>query len=527
MPYNFKSINISENEFSAERASLHIKEMSKEKHPSGSEAIKEVKKYITTQLTQLGLEYHIQSDSVKGRYLPDKKIEINNIISKINGTRQGRALLILAHYDSAKNSFGASDDASGVATILEAVRAYISSGKQSLNNIIILFTDGEEQHMLGAKSFAQKHPWAKDVGFAINFEARGTKGPSFTLVETNSGNANMIHIYANAGLKYPLGTSLFYSIYKRMPNDGDSRILREKLDINGFLFAFMDGHYNYHRSGDNYKNTSLKSVQHQGSYLLPLIDAFANTNLSKLKTNKNVVFFNVPIFGVITYSYNFITPLLIFSIFFFISLIIYGFRFKKLSWKLILVGFITFIVALLIAAFIGYIGVQIFPELNAYRFPLQGHLYTLAFVFISIAVHIVLIAKFCNNQAKSGSYLIAPIFIWTLLNIFTVTNLKGASYIIIPVLFAMLSLFLLMKQNKWTILTTTLLAIPMLTILSPMVKFLPLSIGPRLLLSATILTILMFSLLTGTVIHYQFKKKISFLFFVIGLGIITYIKLTS
>lgn len=524
MPHDIKPINASETEFSAARSAFHIREMSKEMHPSGSEAIKNVRKYITSQLTLLGLDFHVQSDSVKGRYNRNKKIEVSNIISKINGKGQGKALLILAHYDSAKNSYGAGDDASGIATILETIRAYIATKKNSLNDIIILFTDGEEQGMLGAKLFVNKHPWAKDVGFAINFEARGTTGPSFTLVETNSGNANMIAIYANANLKYPLGTSLFYSIYKRMPNDGDSRILKEKLDINGFLFAFIDDHFNYHRPGDNYKNVSLTSVQHQGSYLLPLMKVFANINLSELKTEKDVVFFNVPILGVITYSYNLILILLILTIVLFISLIFYGFRLKKLSWKTVGFGFLVFILTLLISAFIGYIGVKIFPELNSSRFPKYGHLYTLSFVFLCIAIHILLIAKFCSSQSNRGSYMIAPILIWILLNIPISIYLKGASYIIIPVLFSLISLFFIFKQNKWTILITSLLAIPMITILSPMVKFLPLSIGPRLILTSTVLSTLMLSLLTGTITLYKFKRAISISFFLISLAIIIYIK---
>lgn len=527
MPRSIKSLHTSEIEFSAERASLHIKEMSRTKHPSGSEEIKLVKEYLTSQLTELGLDFQIQSDSMKARYFVNKKIELNNIISRINGTGQGKALLILAHYDSGRYSYGAADDASGVATILEAVRAYLSTGKKSLNDIIILFTDGEEQGMLGARLFANKHPWAKDVGFAINLEARGTKGPSFTLIETNSGNANMMDIYSKAGLKYPLGTSLFYSIYKRMPNDGDSRILREELDINGFLFAFMDGHYNYHHPGDNYKNTSLKSVQHQGSYLLPLMNAFANTDLSQLKTEKDVVFFNVPFLGVVKYSYGLVVPLLVLSILTFIGLIIYGFRLKRLSLKAIGFGFIVFTLVILISGLIGFKTSNLFPLLHSPRFPVYGHLFTLAFVLICIAIYIQLIAQFCRYQSNIASYMFAPILIWISLNIPIAIYLKGAGYLIIPVLFALLSLLIMLRKNKPTVIGNTLLAIPMIIILVPMIKFLPLAIGPRFMMTSTVLATLMMSLLTGVITQYKYKHIISISLFVIGLGVIVYINLIS
>jgi Zn-dependent M28 family amino/carboxypeptidase len=46
----------------------------------------------------------------------------------------------LSHYDSAPHSasLGASDDASGVATILEAVRAFLHAKTPHKNDIIIL-----------------------------------------------------------------------------------------------------------------------------------------------------------------------------------------------------------------------------------------------------------------------------------------------------------------------------------------------------------------------------------------------------
>jgi hypothetical protein len=34
-----------------------------------------------------------------------------------------------------------------------------------------------------------KHNWAKEVGLVLNFEARGTSGPSYMLMETNGNGA--------------------------------------------------------------------------------------------------------------------------------------------------------------------------------------------------------------------------------------------------------------------------------------------------------------------------------------------------
>ena len=92
-----------------------------------------------------------------------------------DGQRQGA--LLMAHYDSVPNSPGASDDGAAVASLLETLRA-LRGGPRLKNDVIFLFTDGEEVALLGSKAFVEEHPWARDVGLVLNFEARGYTGPS-------------------------------------------------------------------------------------------------------------------------------------------------------------------------------------------------------------------------------------------------------------------------------------------------------------------------------------------------------------
>ncbi len=126
-------------------------------------------------------------------------------MARIEGSGDGNALLLMSHYDSAMHSSpGASDAASGVATILEGLRAYLASGNTPENDIIILFTDAEELGLNGADLFVEEHPWAKEVGIALNFESRGSGGNSFMLLETNDGNKALIDHFSEAGVQYPV-----------------------------------------------------------------------------------------------------------------------------------------------------------------------------------------------------------------------------------------------------------------------------------------------------------------------------------
>ena len=48
----------------------------------------------------------------------------------------------------------------------------------------------------------------KDIGLVLNFEARGSGGPSYMLLETNGGNKNLIKSFSEAKTKIESLTSL-------------------------------------------------------------------------------------------------------------------------------------------------------------------------------------------------------------------------------------------------------------------------------------------------------------------------------
>ena len=94
---------------------------------------------------------------------------------------QGKAIILLAHYDSVPAGPGAADDGSGVAAVLEtarALRARAAKGAKSLHPVIAVLTDGEEYGLLGADAFLSDPPLRSLVGAVINVEARGNQGQS-------------------------------------------------------------------------------------------------------------------------------------------------------------------------------------------------------------------------------------------------------------------------------------------------------------------------------------------------------------
>src|SRR5207245_10866754 len=120
------------------------------------------------------------------------------------------AVALVAQYDSVAAGPGAGDDGAGVAALLETLRG-LRAGPALQNDLIFLFTDGEEDGLLGASAFVAEHPWAKDAHVVINFEARGNSGAS-QLFETSAGNGRLIDFFAQAA-PYPSGSSLAFQSY--------------------------------------------------------------------------------------------------------------------------------------------------------------------------------------------------------------------------------------------------------------------------------------------------------------------------
>ena len=527
MPKSGTPASISETKFSTERALIHLREITKAPHYIGTEEHARVREYIVEQLNGLGLETEIQEGFImntKWKSLDKPK----NILAKIKGSGNGKSLLLLSHYDSALTpSFGASDAGSGVVTILETIRAFKASAKTPTNDIIILFTDAEEVGLDGARLFVKNHPWAKNVGIALNFEARGSGGPSNMIVETNSGNKNLINAFMEADVKFPVASSLMYSIYKMLPNDTDSTVLRQGGDIDGFFFAFIDDHFDYHTANDNFENLDRNTLQHQGEYLLPLVHYFADADLSSLKSSEDHVYINVPILKMISYPFAWIIPMLILAISVFTILIVYGLKKKVLSGKTIARSFVPFLLAFVSCGLIGFYGwkllLVLYPQYSEIQhgFTYNGHTYISFFVLVSLAILFGVYHRY-SKKTNVASLLIAPLIFWLLINVMVAIYLKGAAFFIIPVFLGLLSLWILIRQEKPNLILMVIIGALAIFMFVPLIQFFPVGLGLKMLVGSCLITALLFGILLSVFGFYSKKGILSAVF--ILLAIVFFIK---
>ncbi|MBW4611011.1 MAG: M20/M25/M40 family metallo-hydrolase [Hassallia sp. WJT32-NPBG1] len=445
------SINAPLVEFSSGRAMKHLEVIAQEPHPIGSPEHAIVRDYLFKELTAMGLRPEVQKTTVVNQRwgTPFVAGTVHNVVAKIQGTDNTKAILIAAHYDSVPNSPGASDDGAAVAAMLETIRT-LKVGLPLSNDVIFLFSDGEEPGLLGAKAFVDEHPWAKDVGLVLNFEARGNSGAS-VMFETSSENGWLINQFAKA-VKHPVANSLTYSIYKLLPNDSDLTIFKAA-GFTGFNFAYLNGVVYYHSFADNLKNINERSLQHHGDYALALTRHFGNLNLKNPKAS-DAVYFDILGLTLIHYSGAWVVPLTVFVILLFIGVVVLGLRKRQLTFAGMALGFFAFLCSIVSAAIIVtlawwiistfYSGYRAIPQGDTYN----SNFYAIAFVALSIAITSSLYVYF-RKLVSVQNLTVGALLWWLILMVLTSVYLPGTSYLFTwPMLFSLVGLGFIFASKR-------------------------------------------------------------------------------
>jgi hypothetical protein len=511
-------------DFSTQRALDHIKIISQDQHHVGTTAHTRVKKYLVDELTKIGFAVQIQDTMVLSKW--QNLVKVQNVIAKKKGSGSGKALLLMTHYDSAPQSraYGASDDANGLGVILEGMRMYVQNKKSFKNDIIILFSDAEELGLNGAYGFAKHHPWNKNVGVVVNFEARGTSGPSMMLAETNHGNQALIEAFSKAHVPYPVANSLMYSIYKMLPNDTDLTAFREVSDVPGYNFAYIDGHYHYHTELDKFENLDQKSVEHQATYFLSMVNYLANADLSQMNAKADLTYFSIPT-QFIKYPAEWNIYLWVTALVLFVGLTVIGLGKKELKPKSLLVGFLPLLLSLVCAGGLTFglwqLILFLYPEYQDILcgFTYNGHDYMWAFACLSVFLVLFFYQKFYKKDTFL-SLVFAPLLLWLILTFFIIQQLAGASFLIIPLIFAVISWGFMMLTKYKSPYLHLVFALPALLIVAPLVQLFPIGLGLKILFGSSILIVLGLSLLLPLFFEAKGTKSMSYLMLLLSISFV-------
>jgi hypothetical protein len=275
--------------FSADRAMQDLEVVAAEPHPIGSAAQQRVRDYLQAQASALELPVEVQRDEGSGA---------ENVIVRLPGTSDsGRDVLITAHYDSTPGGPGAGDNGMAVAAMLETMRV-LHAREPLANDVVLLFTDGEEEGQTGIAAYVDDHADADRVAVAFVFEGQpdsvGTE-----LRATTPGDAWLVGELADAALPMFADSAINTSDRDRIGNDFAA------FAPAGIVAAefITEGHtVRYHNAGDDVAAIDPGVVQDHGDTMVALAEHFGNLDLATARiTDTDRVFFSVPVLGLLAY----------------------------------------------------------------------------------------------------------------------------------------------------------------------------------------------------------------------------------
>ena len=461
--------------FSAARAMEELKVMARAPHPIGSAAQARVRQHILGRAKALGLPAKVQRRrGVKSSWWGGWSGTVKNVIVRDPGTRSSAPdVLITAHFDSVPVGPGAGDDGASVAAMLETMRA-LKAGPPLKNDVVFLFTDGEELGWLGAKAFARRDPEMSNVGVAFAFEGWPKSGPT-EMRATSPGDAWLVRQLAAASPP-AWANSETNSEKDRLQHGSDFGVLASS----GLLGAEFEnsGKATYqHTPKDTVEALDPAIVQDHGDTMLTLTHHFGNLNLSKAHaSSEDLAFFTVSGIGLIAYPTWLARLLAIAAVILFIAVIVAARRRSRLSLVRLKWGtlalVVVFVVGCVLAWGVWVLLLSLHPHADELSYPdFEGSTLAMAAIFAVTAAALLFVAHILTGwigavELAAGSIVCLGILALTLALIMPLSSTLA----LWPLLGGIVSLAVVafFRPRAWPAALLVLASVPALVLLVPL-----------------------------------------------------------
>lgn len=220
-----------------------------------------------------------------------KNQSLNNIIVKLGASNDKTAknIVLVAHYDSEENSYGAGDDGICVSSLLETIRC--NNCNNFMNNIYVVFTDGEEKNYWGAYELIENIDINPDL--LINFDNSGNSGK---LVLYHYSNSNIAKQYFEAvanECSYSFSNDILYNknsnFYQGDCSDAFVFVEKKYATLD---FAITGNPYYYHSSKDNFYNIDVNTLNNMTKSMMTIVQYYSNNKI-ELEKDSNNLHFNI------------------------------------------------------------------------------------------------------------------------------------------------------------------------------------------------------------------------------------------
>ncbi len=430
-------------QFSSAKAMADVRAIAEVPRPIGSAAEVRTRAYIVGQLRALGLSQTVQTTTVVGGFDPDNHVaaRVTNIVARLPGTANTGAIAFNAHYDSVASAPGASDCASCVAAVLETARA-LRAGPPLRNDVLFVFTDGEENQDIGAHAFATQNAAMRDVATVVNFDTSGSHGAVY-LARTSANSADLVgRLVASAPHPriFSFVPALMTLLVSNLRPGTDAEEYFDR-GAGGVALYYSGGSTDYHTARDSIATISAASLQQDGSYAVALARDLGN-RVAQRRGGGEWVAFNVTPDTAVIYPAAVDTALALVAIALFVFAAIVGRRRGAISARGLVGGVLLFpLLAIASGIVVGLLwaGAKAFvPDLNVpFTGSYQNTLYFLGLTAAGAAVF-MLLAQPLLTRTRPANIALGALGFGGALSLILSLALPGSAYLFLwPVLVAL------------------------------------------------------------------------------------------
>ncbi len=196
--------------------------------------------------------------------------ESQNVVGIIKGKTK-ECILLSAHHDSVQVGEGSDDNASGVASVLEAARI-LSQGKKPEKTILFLSFGAEEVLSWGSFHFVASHPEiVSQIRTVVNFDSIGSPFGKHVLLVT--GSPSLKRYAASHTTRFPA----YFEVMTDVSPFSDHYPFNV-MGVPSLWFRRIDSgitHGKYHSCQDTLHRVSIPIVQESGSCATKIIQELA------------------------------------------------------------------------------------------------------------------------------------------------------------------------------------------------------------------------------------------------------------
>ena len=430
-------------EFSAERAIVHVDAIGTQTRFLGSSNHERTQRYLLAELRRLGLEPRVQRTAVVNRFSEDLDPSagtVTNIFARMPGTASTGSIALNAHYDSGPGGPAASDCAACVASVLEAARA-LRAGPPLRNDVVLVFSDGEENSDLGAAAFAGQSPLMKDIDAVMNWDVSGSHGLPVMLGTNSAWLVGQTLEAAPDARAYSVMPSLFRGALKAQQLNLDTQEYMDR-GAAGVQFIYFRGTTDYHTRLDNVDRLGRGSLQMDGDYGLALARKLGNDPQLDRHVGDRSTYFNLTGGTIVQYGPVAAGLLALLAVVLFLAAVAAGRRCHRITVRGLGLGLIAFPVTVLVTTATTVISwalvKQAVPDLRVLTIGTsENEFFVFGLVALALAVFAALYQPLLR-RARAEDLALGALAWWLLVAVaLTLTSPSAAYLFTVPVLAAL------------------------------------------------------------------------------------------